>query len=162
MGSKTYCLTLTLIKPRDQTEFLHAYSKPAQLKLLLRILQVIFTQSLSTGKLPPDWLTASIFPVFKKGIYSTPSNYRPISLTASCCKIMEHIIFRSIMDHIQHYDILINNLNQHGFRQGYSCQTQLISLIDDISYSLDNHYQTDLILLDFSKAQYSSSQTPPS
>ena len=63
---------------------------------------------------------------------------------------MEHIIFHSIMDHINTNNILINN--QHGFRSGFSCQTQLISLIDDIAYAMDNHYQTDLILLDFSKA----------
>ena len=54
------------------------------------------------------------------------------------------------MDHINTNNILINN--QHGFRSGFSCQTQLISLIDDIAYAMDNHYQTDLILLDFSKA----------
>ena len=41
--------------------------------------------------------------------------------------------------------------NQHGFRPGSSCQNQSISLIDDISCATDNHYQTDLILLDFSK-----------
>ena len=63
---------------------------------------------------------------------------------------MEHVIFHSIMDHINTNNILINN--QHGFRSGFSCQTQLISLIDDIIYAMDNHYQTDLILLDFSKA----------
>ena len=63
---------------------------------------------------------------------------------------MEHIIFHSIMDHINTNNILINN--QHGFRSGVSCQTQLISLIDDIACAMDNHYQTDLILLDFSKA----------
>ena len=56
------------------------------------------------------------------------------------------------MDHIDTNNILINN--QHGFRSGFSCQTQLISLIDDIAYAMDNHYQTDLILLDFSKAFY--------
>ena len=60
------------------------------------------------------------------------------------------MIFHSIMDHINTNNILINN--QHGFRSGFSCQTQLISLIDDITYAMDNHYQTDLILLDFSKA----------
>ena len=48
------------------------------------------------------------------------------------------------------HNILINN--QHGFRSGFSCQTQLISLNDDIAYAMDNHYQTDLILLDFNKA----------
>ena len=41
--------------------------------------------------------------------------------------------------------------NQHGFRPGSFCQTQSISLIDDISCAMDNHYQTDIILLDFSK-----------
>ena len=54
------------------------------------------------------------------------------------------------MDHIQSNNILIDN--QHGFRPGFSCQTQLISLIDDVSYAMDNQLQTDLILLDFSKA----------
>ena len=54
------------------------------------------------------------------------------------------------MDHIKTNNILISN--QHGFRPGFSCQTQSVSLIDDISCAMDNHYQTDLILLDFSKA----------
>ena len=79
-----------------------------------------------------------------------PSNYRPISLTSSCCKIMEHILFHSIMDHVQHNNILIDN--QHGFKSGFSCQTQLISLVEDISHAMDNGLQTDVILLDFSKA----------
>ena len=114
------------------------------------ILEIIFKQSLNTGKLPSDWLTANICPVFKRGNRSTSSNYRPISLTASCCKVMEHMIFHSIMDHIKTNNILISN--QNGFRPGFSCQTQLISLIDEISCTMDNHCQTDLILLDFSKA----------
>ena len=63
---------------------------------------------------------------------------------------MEHNIFHSIIDHINTNNILINN--QHGFRLGFSCQIQLISLIDDIAYAMDNPYQTDLILLDCSKA----------
>ena len=54
------------------------------------------------------------------------------------------------MDHITINNTLI--CNQLGFRSGSLCQTQLISLIDDISYAMDNHYQTDLNLLDFSKA----------
>ena len=100
---------------------------------------------------PSDWLKANICPVFKKGNRSNPSNYRPISLTSSCCKVFEHIVFhRSIMDHVQLNNILINN--QHGFRSGFSCQTQLISLIEDVSHALDNQLQTDLILLDFSRA----------
>ena len=113
------------------------------------MLEIIFNQSLNTGVLPSDWLTANICPVFKKGSRNMPSNYHPISLTSSCCKIMEHIIFHSIMEHVQHNNILIDN--QHGFRSGHSCQTQLISLVEDLSYAMDSGFQTDVILLDFSK-----------
>ena len=38
------------------------------------ILQVLYTQSLSTGTLPGDWLTSNILPVYKKGSKSIPSN----------------------------------------------------------------------------------------
>ena len=65
-----------------------------------------FTQSLNTGTLAEDWLTANITPVYKKGSRSIPSNYRPISLTSVCSKVMEHIVFHSIMQHVQHYGML--------------------------------------------------------
>ena len=88
------------------------------------ILQVIFTQLPNSGTLPNDWLTANVIPIYKKGNKSIPTNYRPISLTAACCKVMEHIIFHSIMDHLNAHNII--NPNQHGFRPGFSCNTQLI------------------------------------
>ena len=46
----------------------------------------------------------------------------------------------------------ISKLIQHGFRPGLSCQTQLILLVDEILRAMDQHYQVDLIMLDFSKA----------
>ena len=41
---------------------------------------------------------------------------------------------------------------QYGFRERRSCETQLIQLVEDLTRSLTNGKQTDLILLDFSKA----------
>ena len=41
---------------------------------------------------------------------------------------------------------------QHGFRHGRSCETQLLLTINDFAESLNNNGQTDAILLDFSKA----------
>ena len=67
---------------------------------------MLFMQSLNTDTLPEDWLTANITPVYKKGSRSIPSNYRPISLTSVCSKVMEHIVFHSIMQHVQDYGIL--------------------------------------------------------
>ena len=64
------------------------------------ILRMLFTQSLNTSTLPEDWLTANITPVYKKGSRSIPSNYRPISLTSVCSKVMERIVFHSIMQRV--------------------------------------------------------------
>ena len=63
------------------------------------ILKLIFQKSYSTGQLPSDWKKANVVPAYKKGPKSDPANYRPISLTCICCKMMEHIIASSIMKH---------------------------------------------------------------
>ena len=59
------------------------------------------------------------------------------------------IIYHSIMNHLNSNNILIDT--QHGFRSQHSCVTQLISLIEDLSYALDQQKQTDVILIDFAK-----------
>ena len=86
----------------------------------------------------------------KKGSRSNVNNYWPISSTSMHAKIMEHIIYHSIMDYLNQNNILIEN--QLGFRSNHPCVTQLITLTEDISFALDHHKQTDIILLDFSKA----------
>ena len=101
------------------------------------VLQIIFSQSLEYGTLPQDWLSANITPVFKKGNRNIPGNYRPISLTSLPCKVMEHIIFHHIMNHFDTLNIL--NPLQHGFRPNHSCQSQLISFVEDIQFSMNNH-----------------------
>ena len=93
--------------------------------------------------------TANVLSIFKKGNRSLPSNYRPISLTSICCKIMEHIVYSNILNHLQRHNIFCEE--QHGFRSGRSCETQLLNIIDDHAKHLDDRKQTDVILLDFSK-----------
>ena len=56
------------------------------------ILSDIFTSSLIEGTVPTDWKNAYVTPVYKKGPKSKAENYRPISLTCICCKVLEHII----------------------------------------------------------------------
>ena len=54
------------------------------------LLQVIFKASLNSGEVPSDWRIANISPMFKKGDCCLPQNYRPISLTSTVSKILEH------------------------------------------------------------------------
>ena len=119
---------------------------------LAPILQLIFRRSLDTGKLPDIWKEA-MFPKFsKKGEKSDPSNYRPISLTCVLCKVLEHIVASSVAKHFTELDILYDL--QHGFREKRSCESQLIMLVDELAKNMQMGKQTDLILLDFSKAFY--------
>ena len=89
-------------------------------------------------------------PIFKKGNRSDPGNYRPVSLTCICCKILEHIIYSSITKHLQHHEVLCDN--QHGFCQKRSCESQLITTINDLAKCLNEKGQCDVLLLDFRKA----------
>ena len=107
-------------------------------------LTLIFSKSLSTEVVQLDWLIANISPIYKKGDRSTPSNYRPVSLTFICCRVLEHILYRNIILHLDHYKILIDF--QHGFCKHHFCETQLIQTIHDLAQSLDNRTQIDMVI----------------
>ena len=76
-------------------------------------------------------------------------NYWPISLTCICNKIVEHIMISNIMNHFDQHQILSNL--QHGFREGHSCEIQLIAFVDDLAKEMQNGGKTDAIVMDFSK-----------
>ena len=113
-------------------------------------LTAIFQKSVDSGELPRDWRNANIAPVFKKGDKHLPENYRPVSLTCVASKLLEHIICRHLLDHLDKHNVL-TSLN-HGFRAGYSCETQLVVTAHDLLKSLDSNTQSDVLVLDFSKA----------
>ena len=110
----------------------------------------IFQRSIDCGKLPSDWLNANVSPGYKKGDVHLPENYRPVSLTCVSCKILEYIICKHILDHLDRNNML-TSLN-HGFRSGYSCETQLVTTVHDLLGKFDSGSQIDIIILDFSKA----------
>ena len=64
-------------------------------------LTVIFQASLNQETLPSIWKSAAVVPIFKKGSRSDPCNFRPISLTCICVKILEHIVFSHISHHLE-------------------------------------------------------------
>ena len=114
------------------------------------IFTLFFTKSIHTGKVPHDWNHANVTPVFKIGDKHHPGNYRPISLACISCKLLEHIIASNIMKHFESNNILYDL--QHGFRAHRSCESQIISLIHQLSLNNDKNIQTNLIIMDFAKA----------
>lgn len=54
--------------------------------------------------------------LYKSGDKQLFSNYRPISLTPYSCKMLEHIIYKHIMQYLEMNNLLSNV--QHWFRRG--------------------------------------------
>jgi hypothetical protein len=106
-------------------------------------LTVLCSNSLERGELPNDWLHASIVPVYKGGNKdrSLAENYRPVSLTSICCKIMEHVLYSNIMKHLNDNEILTEV--QHGFRENRSCESQLLLTTNDLATALNEGKQVD-------------------
>jgi hypothetical protein len=114
-------------------------------KQLAPSLAIIFQSSIDTGVLPKYIST-----IYKKGDKHWAENYRPVSFTSVPSKLLEHIICRNMMNHLEKHNIL-TPLN-HGFRSGHSCETQLTVTIHDMIQSFDRKKQLDIAILDFFKA----------
>jgi len=110
----------------------------------------LFSLSFVLGKLPRVWLTANVVPVYKKNDASDPLNYRPISLTCVCCKLMETIIRESVVSFLSDQKLISGH--QHGFRARYSTSTQLLECQAEWVQYLIHSLGIDVIYLDFAKA----------
>jgi len=94
--------------------------------------------------------TLTVIPIHKGGDRSLVTNYRPVSLTSVVCKQMEHVIASYLRQVWDKNDWLYEG--QHGFRPGYSCESQVITVCQDTADSLDNGNRIDVIIVDFSKS----------
>ena len=119
-------------------------------ELLLKPLTKIFRDSVNSGKVPLDFKTANVTPIFKKGDKSLASNYRPISLTSIVGKILESLIRDKIVEHLDKHRLI--NDSQHGFRKNRSCLTNLLQFYNKIFDIYDEYRAVDVIYLDFQKA----------
>ena len=113
-------------------------------------LQIFFAKSLTEGIIPSRLKTAAIVPVYKGGGPSSPSNYRPISLTPILMKIFERVVRKQVITFMTKRDKF--NPSQHGFREGRSCLSALLMVYDNIMTTLNSSVSIDMIYLDFAKA----------
>ena len=72
-----------------------------------------------------------------------------ISLTCISCKIMEHIVTKHIINHLEKKQYF---MTYSGSRQHRSCETQLISFVQELAANNNNNTQTYLIIIDFTNA----------
>ena len=113
-------------------------------------LMLFYNKSFSTGIVPSSYKIQQIVPIFKKGLKTKASNYRPIALAPHTIKILERILRDILVEFFESNVIL--NCNQHGFRHMRSCASQLISYITYIEEQFIKKNEVDTLYVDFAKA----------
>ena len=112
---------------------------------LYQPLHHLFSLKLSQCYLAMEWRIHLIKPIFKSGDKTSVRNYRPISLLSLVSKILEKLVYNSIVDFITPISI-----NQFGFLRGCSTLQQLLIFFNCTFSTLEP--QTDVVYLDFRKA----------
>ena len=103
----------------------------------------LFDTSFKDGVLPVSWKNVDVIPIHKKGCTTEPSNYRPISLTSTCCRVMERIINNQLLDYL-----LANRLiskQQHGFIRKRSTCCNILENLHDWCFNLQSRFTTDIV-----------------
>ena len=106
--------------------------------------------SLAQGIVPLEHKIAKVTSLFKNDNKMYVNNYRPVSVLPLLSKIIERLMYNRILTFIDKHDILYRN--QFGFRQNYSPNLALITLVDKITGSLQKGECVLGVFLDFSKA----------
>ena len=114
-------------------------------------LNLIFNKSMTEGNLPSEWKEAHVKPLFKKRKRAYPADYRPVSLTSLGCKLLEIIIKVDITKHLVEKLGLITD-DQLGFREGRSCCTKLLQIMEIWREMYDHGKAWDCVYRYFAKA----------
>lgn len=108
--------------------------------------------SFSCGHFPTTFKKAQITPLIKKpGLdCHIPANYRPISNLSTISKLLERLVLTRIMSHIKSSSA--TDTFQSAYRTGYSTETALLRVTNDILAAIDTQQSVILVALDQSAA----------
>ena len=128
-------IEITLKDVKDAIKEIPTYAAPGPDKLpaiifkecveeLAEAIQIIWRKSLDNTDIPKELKLQTIIPLFKKGSKGLAENYRPVSLTSHLIKVFERVFRKKMIKFIE--DNLLLSNNQHAFRKGRSCISQLL------------------------------------
>ena len=109
----------------------------------------LFTRFVNDGFVPDYWKRSAVVPIYKgKGDRSSPSNYRPISLTPTISRVFERVLLQIIEPVFKH----VIHEHQFGFRAGRSTESNLLCCYANVTSMLDSGASVDIVFLDLAKA----------
>ena len=110
----------------------------------------VINLSLVNGIVPQELKIAKVIPLFKNGDAKIVNNYRPVSVLPLFSKILEKIMYKTLLSFINKHKILYDY--QFGFRENHGTDLALIIIMDKITQALQNKENVIGVFLDFSKA----------
>ena len=84
-------------------------------------LSILFRSLIDLRTLPQEWKLSIIIPKFRRGAPSDPTNYHPIALTCTCCKVLEKIIASDLIQFLIDHNLITRH--QHGFLKRHFTST---------------------------------------
>ena len=118
--------------------------------VLTEPLTSIINLSLETGVVPSEWKVVKVIPPFKSGSLAEIDNYRPISICPTLSKILEKIVYKQLMAHLERHSILFEY--QFGFRPNRLTELAVTYFTDLIRKEADSSKATGAVFIDLSKA----------
>ena len=79
---------------------------------------------------------AKLIPLYKSGSLAEIDNYRPISILPTLSKILEKIVYKQLMAHLERHSLLFEY--QFGFRPSRSTELAVTYFTDLIRKEADN------------------------
>ena len=134
-----------------EQDTLHAFLIRENMDRIAEHMHVIINKSLQTSTFPQWWKKALVKPLIKSLKNGTvDKNYRPVSNLKFFSKLIECEALQQIVHHCEKHNLLPQN--QSAYQKGYSCETMLIKLADNILNRMENKCISAVIACDLSVA----------
>jgi hypothetical protein len=119
---------------------------------LVPLVTKIINLSLESGVMPDHFKRAVVTPILKKpGLDANElKHYRPVSNLPFISKILEKVVLIQLQNHLY-----CNNLveeKQSAYRKNHSCETAVLSVLEDLLVNADDRLVSLVALLDLSAA----------
>ena len=108
----------------------------------------LYNSCISSGKWPSEWKRGEWIPAFKKDDPLDKENYRPVTVLSAVDKVFEQLISKQITTQFE--SPLSDSIT--AYRKSHSCQTTLVSLVEQWKLARDGHQCVAILSTDMSKA----------
>jgi len=124
------------------------------IKFVINVINVplahIFNLSLESGIFPAKLKRSKVVPIFKSGNRNDCDNYRPISLLCSISKVLEKVVAKKLLSHIQTNNLIYEH--QYGFLPKRSTEQNLMQVTNYITNALNDGMYCIGVFIDLRKA----------